>query len=110
MVSANQKILQKGTHDARSLHYFNNNSSTMVHGWRLGTITSNTYKERNLIMESLTRSQEREMNDLYDEIFIHGTSYKSLLKDGFTIEEINHVLVKGGLKPITLKAIKEKLV
>ena len=59
-------------------------------------------------MESLTRSQEREMNDLYDEIFIYGTSYKSLLNDGFTLEEINHVLVKGGLKPIKLKA-KEKL-
>ena len=59
-------------------------------------------------MECLTRSQEREMNDLYDEIFIHGTSYKSLLNDGFTIEEINHVLVKGGLKPITKRA-KEKL-
>ena len=55
-------------------------------------------------MESLTRSQEREINDLYDEIFIHGTSYKSLLSDGFTLEEINHVLIKGGLKPITLKA------
>ncbi len=54
------------------------------------------------------RSQEREMNALYDEIFIYGTSYKSLLNDGFTLEEINHVLVKGGLKPITLKA-KEKL-
>ena len=60
-------------------------------------------------MEALTRSQEREMNDLYDEIFIYGTSYKSLLKDGFTIEEINHVLVKDGLKPITLNATKEKL-
>lgn len=54
-------------------------------------------------MESLTRSKEREMNDLYDEIFIYGTSYKSLLNDGFTLEEINHVLVKGGLKPITIK-------
>ena len=59
-------------------------------------------------MESLTRSQEREMKDLYDEIFIHGTSYKSLLNDGFTIEEINYVLVKDGLKPITIRA-KEKL-
>ena len=55
-------------------------------------------------MESLIRSQEREMKDLYDEIFIRGTSYKSLLNDGFTIEEINHVLVKGGLKPITIRA------
>jgi hypothetical protein len=55
-------------------------------------------------MESLTRSQEREMKGLYDEIFIYGTNYKSLLNDGFTLEEINHVLVKGGLKPITLKA------
>ena len=54
-------------------------------------------------MEDLARSTEREMNDLYDEIFIHGTSYKSLLNDGFTLEEINHVLVKGGLKPITKK-------
>jgi hypothetical protein len=45
-------------------------------------------------------SKEREMRDLYDEIFIHGTSYKSLLEDGFTLDEINHVLVKGGLQPI----------
>jgi len=60
-------------------------------------------------MESLTRSQEREIKGLYDEIFIYGTSYKSLLNDGFTLEEINHVLVKGGLKPITLKSKKEKL-
>ena len=49
------------------------------------------------------RSQEREMNYLYHAIFIHGTSYKSLLNDGFTIEEINHVLVKGGLKPLKAK-------
>ena len=59
-------------------------------------------------MEDLARSEEREMRDLYDEIFIYGTSYKSLLNDGFTIEEINYVLVKGGLKPITIRA-KEKL-
>ena len=50
------------------------------------------------------RSQEREMNYLYHAIFIYGTSYKSLLNDGFTLEEINHVLVKGGIKPITIKA------
>tara|TARA_Y100000114_G_C11566512_1_gene234329 strand:- start:8 stop:259 length:252 start_codon:yes stop_codon:yes gene_type:complete len=79
----------------------------MVHDRRLGNLTSNSYKERELIMECLTRSKEREMNDLYDEIFIHGTSYKSLLNDGFTLEEINHVLVKGGLKQITKRA-KEK--
>ena len=79
----------------------------MVHGRRLDRDSINTYKQRKLIMEDLARSQEREINDLYDEIFIHGTSYKSLLDDGFTLEEINHVLVKGGLKPITIKAKRE---
>ena len=52
-------------------------------------------------MESLTRSQERKINDLYDKVFIHGTRFKTLLDVGFTLKEINHVLVKGGLKPIT---------
>ena len=49
-------------------------------------------------------SKEREMNDLYDEIFVHGTSFKSLLDDGFTLEEINYVLALGGLSPIALGA------
>ena len=49
-----------------------------------------------------TMSKEREMNDLYEEIFVHGTSFKSLLDDGFTLEEINYVLALGGLSPIAL--------
>ena len=43
------------------------------------------------------------MQWLYDEIFIYGTKYKTLLKDGFTLEEINHCLKQGGLRPITLR-------
>tara|TARA_R100001440_G_scaffold7451_5_gene14638 strand:+ start:166 stop:345 length:180 start_codon:yes stop_codon:yes gene_type:complete len=45
-------------------------------------------------------SKEREMRDLYDEVFVHGTSFKKLLNDGFTLEEINYVLVLGGLSPL----------
>ena len=87
-----------------AIRNINHHLSTIRHPWRLDRNQLTNYKERKLIMESLTRSQEREMKGLYDEIFIYGTSYKSLLNDGFTLEEINHVLVKGGLKPITLKA------
>ena len=73
----------------------------MVHGRRLDCDRNTNYKEGKLIMESLTRSQERKINDLYDKVFIHGTRFKTLLDVGFTLKEINHVLVKGGLKPIT---------
>ena len=56
-------------------------------------------------------SKEREMRDLYDEVFVHGTSFKKLLNDGFTLEEINYVLVLGGLSPLvceTRQAQKKK--
>jgi len=53
-------------------------------------------------------SKEREMRDLYDEIFIYGTSYKQLLDDGFTLDEINHVLVKGGLQPIAKRKVTHR--
>lgn len=38
-------ILQKDTHDARSLHLITNHPCALVHGRRLGTITSNKGKE-----------------------------------------------------------------
>ena len=48
------------------------------------------------------------MRDLYDEIFIHGTSYESLLNDGYTLDEINHVLVKGGWQPIVKRKVSHR--
>lgn len=49
------------------------------------------------------RNLSKEMQWLYEEIFIHGTKYKTLLNDGFTLEEINLCLKQGGLRPITLR-------
>jgi len=49
------------------------------------------------------RSKERELLGLYEEIFIHGTSYKQLLIDGFKIDEINFTLRRGGLKNLRLR-------
>lgn len=48
-------------------------------------------------------SQEREMRDLYDHIFIDGTSYLALILKGYTIAEINYCLVKGGLNKLRLR-------
>tara|TARA_R100000231_G_scaffold138008_2_gene115437 strand:- start:2 stop:181 length:180 start_codon:yes stop_codon:yes gene_type:complete len=45
-------------------------------------------------------NREREIRDLYDEVFVYGTSFKKLLNDGYTLEEINYVLVLGGLSPL----------
>tara|TARA_R100000388_G_C7101886_1_gene92473 strand:+ start:123 stop:296 length:174 start_codon:yes stop_codon:yes gene_type:complete len=53
-------------------------------------------------------SKEREMRDLYDEVFVYGTSFKKLLNDGFTLEEINYVLVLGGLSPLVCRQTQLK--
>jgi len=59
------------------------------------------YKEK--IMINIMRSQDRELAALYDEVFVYGTSYKQLIIDGFTIDEINLTLRKGGLENLRLR-------
>lgn len=54
-------------------------------------------------MINIMRSQDRELAALYDEVFIYGTSYKQLIIDGFTINEINLTLRKGGLENLRLR-------
>lgn len=41
-------------------------------------------------------SKEREMRDLWDEIWIHGTPEAELIEDGFTQEEIDWIKDRGG--------------
>ena len=53
MVSANQGKLQKGTHDASTLHYFTNHPSALGYGWRLGNLTSNKGETRMKHAENL---------------------------------------------------------
>lgn len=48
-------------------------------------------------------SKEREIRDLYEHIFMDGTSYFALLLKGYTINEINYCLVKGGLNKLRLR-------
>jgi hypothetical protein len=45
----------------------------------------------------------KEMQWLYEEIYIYGTPYKKLIEDGFTLDEINYVrTVLNNDKPIKL--------
>jgi len=48
-------------------------------------------------------NKEKEMQWLYDEIYIYGTPYKKLIEDGFTVDEINYVrCVLNDDKPIEI--------
>ena len=60
-------------------------------------------KYKGKIMNYMMKNKDRELAALYDEVFVYGTSYKQLIIDGFTIDEINLTLRKGGFENLRLR-------